>query len=112
NVGGYDDWLRNSVQSRNAQAEPKVAKEKSRQEKEKPRKLTFKEERELEALPEQIAVLEAEQAALHARLADPEFYKNAGAEVTVVNDRLAALEAELEGIYGRWEELESLKEHP
>jgi ABC transport system ATP-binding/permease protein len=109
NVGGYDDWQRNSVQSKTSQAEPKTAKEKNRPEKEKPRKLTFKEERELEALPEQIAALEAEQAALHVRLADPEFYKRAGGEITTINDRLAALEAELEQVYTRWEELESVK---
>jgi len=110
NVGGYDDWQRNSAKSINVLPEPKGAKEKGRPDKEKPRKLSFKEERELEALPEQIAALEEEQTGLHARLADPEFYKSAGAEVTAINDRLAALEAELERVYSRWEELESLKE--
>jgi ATP-binding cassette subfamily F protein uup len=110
NVGGYDDWQRNLAESRSSQAEPKVAKEKARPEKDKPRKLSFKEERELEALPEKIAALEAEQTGLHDRLADPEFYKSAGAEVATINDRLAALGNELEGVYSRWEELESLKE--
>jgi ATP-binding cassette subfamily F protein uup len=109
NVGGYDDWLRTSAQSKAAVSEPKVVKEKSKAEKEKPRKLTFKEERELEGLPERIAALEEEQTALHARLADPEFYKSAGAGITIVNERLAALEAELEQVYIRWEELENLK---
>jgi ATP-binding cassette subfamily F protein uup len=109
NVGGYDDWLRNSAQSRSAVSEPKAAREKSRPEKEKPRKLTFKEERELEGLPERIAALEEEQTALHARLADPDFYRTAGTEVAAVNDRLAALEAELTAVYERWEELESVK---
>lgn len=109
NVGGYDDWLSNRSQSTSAQPEPKTAKERSRPEKEKPKKLTFKEERELEALPEKIAVLEQEQSDLHARLADPDFYKNAGAGVAAINERLAALDAELESVYSRWEELESLK---
>jgi len=109
NVGGYDDWLRNLTLATAAQVEQKPAKEKVKPEKEKTRKLTFKEERELEALPEKIAALEGEQAELHARLVDPEFYKNAGAEVTVINERLAALEGELEAVYSRWEELESLK---
>ena len=109
NVGGYDDWQRNLAQSKAAQIEAKVSKEKPKPEKEKPRKLSFKEERELEALPEKIAALESEQAELHARLADPDFYKKATAEVSTVNDRLAALEVELEAVYGRWEELESLK---
>jgi ATP-binding cassette subfamily F protein uup len=107
NVGGYDDWLNNSAQSK--ASESKVAKEKSRSEKSKSRKLSFKEERELEALPGKIAALEKEQAELHTRLADPELYKSAGAEVTVINNRLAAMEKELGLVYSRWEELESLK---
>jgi ATP-binding cassette subfamily F protein uup len=111
NVGGYDDWLRCSAAT---QAPPPAAKaektrERSRTEEEKPRKLSFKEARELEALPDTIAALEEEQAALHARLADPEFYRSAGSEVKAINERLAALESELERVYGRWEELESLK---
>jgi len=109
NVGGYEDWMRNLAATTAAQVEQKPAKEKVKPEKEKTRKLAFKEERELEALPEKIAALEGEQAELHARLVDPEFYKNAGAEVTVINERLAALEGELEAVYSRWEELESLK---
>jgi len=109
NVGGYDDWLNNSAQSKASQAESKVAKEKSRSEKSKTRKLSFKEERELEALPAKIAALEKEQAELHTRLADPDFYKSAGAQIATINDRLAALEKELGLVYSRWEELESLK---
>ncbi len=110
-VGGYDDWLRQAEAARSAAEAPKQKSvpEKPRPEKEKPRKLSFKEERELEALPEKIAELEAAQAALHLRLGDPEFYKSAGSEVAAVNDRLAALEAELEEVYARWEELESVK---
>ena len=111
NVGGYDDWLRcaaaASVPPPAARAEK--PKERNRPEQEKPRKLSFKEARELEALPDTIALLEEEQAALHARLADPEFYRSAGGEVKAINERLAALEAELERVYVRWEELESLK---
>lgn len=109
NVGGYDDWLKNLPQNNAAPPEPKTTKEKGRPEKEKPKKLSFKEERELEALPEKIAALEEEQSELHVHLADPDFYKNAGAGVTVINERLAALEVELESVYSRWEELESLK---
>lgn len=109
NVGGYDDWLRSLPQNSAAPPEAKTAKEKGSSQKERPKKLSFKEERELEALPEKIAALEKEQSELHARLADPDFYKNAGAGVTVINERLAALEVELASVYSRWEELESLK---
>jgi ATP-binding cassette subfamily F protein uup len=69
-----------------------------------PRKLTYKEQKELEALPARIEALEAEQTALTDRLADPDLFKtSAGADVS---RRLAELPAELEGLYARWEELE------
>ena len=109
--GGYDDWLSRSALE-TAAVSPvtlKAGAEKGRPQKERARKLSFKDERELEALPDRIAALEAEQAELHARLSDPEFYKSAGTEVTSINGRLAALEQELEATYLRWDELESMK---
>ena len=111
-VGGYDDWLREAAAE--AAATPTAAPEKPAAAKqapvkERPRKLSFKEERELEGLPARINDLETEQAGLHATLADPDFYKTAGPEVAKVNDRLAALDAELTACYTRWEELESLR---
>jgi len=109
-VGGYDDWLQQRTAAQPAAlAAARPAAEKAKPQKEKPRKLSFKEQQELDGLPDRIAVLEEEQAGLHARLADPEFYKSAGAEVATVNARLAALEQELEAAYQRWDELESLK---
>jgi len=110
-VGGYDDWLRQSASEAEAPArtEARTSPERSRPAKERPRKLSFKEERELEALPNLIAALEEEQAGLHATLADPEFYKSAGAEVATINARLEALEQELGEAYRRWEELEGIR---
>jgi ATP-binding cassette subfamily F protein uup len=107
-VGGYDDWLRQSL----AEAPPpaaKVAEAKPRPKTEKPRKLSFKEERELEGLPERIGALEGEQEELHRTLSDPEFYRTAGAEVARINARLAELETELAEAYRRWEELEAIR---
>ena len=112
-VGGYDDWLRQSAPAPTAPAPaklPEPPKEKSRGEQDKPRKLSFKEQRELETLPDRIAALEAELALLHEKLADPEFYRNAGADVAQFTARLHAVENELEGAYARWEELEALAE--
>jgi ATP-binding cassette subfamily F protein uup len=83
--------------------------EKQRSRVERPRKLTFKEERELEALPERIGELEGEQGKLHLTLADPEFYRSAGAEVATLNARLAVIEKELAEAYCRWEELETIR---
>ncbi len=111
-VGGYDDWLQQAASEAVAVATPALVKEAGAKGaapvKERPRKLSFKETRELAELPEQIGLLEAEQETLHATLADPEFYKSAGAEVARLNERLAELEKELAAVYARWEELESL----
>jgi ATP-binding cassette subfamily F protein uup len=109
-VGGYDDWLQQAateasatrIEARSVQAKPK-------QQSERPRKLSFKEERELEALPEKIAALEAEQETVHSRLSDPELYKSAGAGVAEMNSRLEEIETELETLLIRWEELEAVK---
>ena len=110
-VGGYDDWLRQSIAD--TPAVPAIMspanQTKSKSQAERPRKLSFKEERELEALPKQIAALEEEQQSLHETLADPEFYRSAGSEVTKLTARMEELEQELAGIYQRWEELEAQK---
>jgi ATP-binding cassette subfamily F protein uup len=109
-VGGYDDWLQQETGEASASLSVvKSVSEKARPLKERVRKLSFKEERELEALPGQIAALEEEQGGLHARLSDPEFYKNAGAEIVSINARLVTLEQELEAAYLRWDELEGLR---
>ena len=108
-VGGYDDWLREQQAAAAPVASPKQPQEKAKPSKERSRKLSFKEERELEALPERIAALEAEQEAIHTTLADPGFYKTAGPEVVTLTARLEALDAELLVAYERWEELEAVK---
>ena len=106
-VGGYDDWLRQAPPPAEGAAgskPPPPAREKPQAH--RPKKLTFKEERELESLPERIAALEEEQKQLHGRLADPEFYRSGGAEVAPLTARLEELERELAEAYRRWEELE------
>lgn len=112
-VGGYDDWLRQAGASTTAQpAVPSQSREKRRPQTEKPRKLTFKEQRELEALPDTIAAMEQEVEEIHGNLADPEFYRTAGDEVALLAARLKELELELEAAYLRWEELETLRDQP
>lgn len=73
----------------------------------KPLKLSWKEQRELEALPDRIAALEEEQGTIQARLNDPATYRDAPQEVPTLNTRLQALEGEIEAAMLRWEELES-----
>lgn len=114
-VGGYDDWLRQN------QAEPPRVDEKPRKPAPAaetpiagtPRKLSFKEQRALEArqrelaeLPGRIEALEAEQVRLTAVMADPAFYQRESAEIAQTASRLHALEDELARAFLRWEELE------
>ena len=113
-AGGYEDWRRvkDAERSRAERPAPKPAKEKPKAEppispESRPRKLSFKEQRELDALPERIDALEAEQTALAARLADPALYQSAPQEVTGIRDRLAAIESELGVALARWEALAS-----
>jgi ATP-binding cassette subfamily F protein uup len=109
-VGGYDDWLRH----RTAQDEPlKTAPVEQKTRKGKPprekQKLSYKETRELAELPLQIEALEQEKERLLQTLNSPAFYAGSNAdEIKQASDRLNALEEELDGAYGRWDELESL----
>ncbi|MDO9694731.1 MAG: ABC transporter ATP-binding protein, partial [Candidatus Latescibacteria bacterium] len=77
---------------------------------ESPRRLTWKEARELEALPQRIEESERRRDELHARLADPALYQRAGDGVPALRSELEAVEAELTAAYTRWEELESIRE--
>jgi len=115
-AGGYADWQRvkqaqAEAAAREAKSAPAIA-PKPAAPAEKPAaprsgKLSYNEKRELEALPDRIAALENEQTALHARMADPALYQSAPHEVAQCKARLAAIEAELEMLLLRWEELET-----
>ena len=71
----------------------------------KPRKLSYKEQRELDTLPERIDALETEQKALNARLADPDAYRKEGAKVAELHERVQAIDEELMTLLERWEAL-------
>ncbi len=108
-VGGYDDWLRQrkpvadeKVEGRKGEKERRPAPDSGHQQK----KLSYREKRELEALPQEIEKLEGEQADLHAKLADPAFYQQSGDEVATATERLNEIEQQLGSCYARWEELE------
>ena len=133
-VGGYEDWLRQrrvnptaavkaaavkkgcatpaSVVAQNAgsagrgsgaaqnvsSAVPRVKK-----------KLSYKEQRELAALPSRIEALEAEQRDLRAQIADADFYKAPRAGIEAALARVDPLARELTDTYARWHDLESRK---
>jgi ATP-binding cassette subfamily F protein uup len=109
-VGGYSDWLR---QRRVAEAAaPAFARAASAPSAAAPagpraRRLSYKEQRELEALPEKIQLLEAEQLELQAAISDPALFQGAVARGTAALQRLQSLVAEIETAYSRWHELES-----
>jgi ATP-binding cassette subfamily F protein uup len=110
-AGGYDDYLiqqKATIQNiyKGAKA-PKIKRPKTVANKLK--KLTYKEQKLLEALPEQIAQLEEEQAGIQRQLDDPEFFKKTWQETQKVTQRLESLEAELLETYTQWEELDAKK---
>jgi ATP-binding cassette subfamily F protein uup len=69
------------------------------------RKLSYKEQRELEELPARIQALETEQAKVHAELADPAFYAKQADRIAEVTERNAQIEEELMALLERWEAL-------
>jgi len=107
-IGGYSDWEKyrpsatapvkngGKVETKN---EPKESASK--------KKLSYKEQRELENLPLMIAELEAEQATISRQLADPKFYQQQAAEVERLNKRFAEIDAELLRHLEKWEGIEA-----
>lgn len=73
----------------------------------KPRKLSYKEQRELEALPGRIDELEAEQNALNERLSDPALYSGDRDVLQAAQQRHEEVEQELMAALERWEYLAS-----
>ncbi len=115
-IGGYDDWLRQSQAEQKAEAAlanpPKIAKNSLRetpQNGSRPRKMSFKETRELEEMPSRIEQLEAEHERLVEVLANPELYKNDPQKAAQSSTRLAQIEAEMTTAFARWEALEAMQ---
>jgi ATP-binding cassette subfamily F protein uup len=109
-VGGYDDWLRQRERKSEMPEAPTGTEEQkvvSGPRKEKPRKLSFKEQKELETLPQRIEELDAEQKRIIMTMADPVFYRESGDKVADTKARLEAVEKELAEVYKRWNELEA-----
>jgi ATP-binding cassette subfamily F protein uup len=113
-AGGYDDWERYQRQSRQA---PTVPPKQSRTQatpaqiarrEGKPRKLSYKEQRELEMLPARIEALEREQSEALAQIGDSDFYRQESDRITAALARFDSIKLELEACYERWQELDSL----
>src|SRR6185369_342179 len=133
-VGGYSDWLRQKPQSTGDRStfrhsgesrnpETLVPGQEPEQEQAldsglrrndeqgsaaaRKRKLSFKDARELELLPARIESLETQIAARTREMHDPAFYKQDAAAITAASAAIAALQAELETAYARWQALEN-----
>lgn len=108
-AGGYDDWLRQRQPEMPPASEATAVKVKPAQLlKDQPRRLTYKEQIELKALPERIAALETDLNELHRVMADPAFYRQEPAEIVKAKNNLQSLEEEITLAYQRWDELEKL----
>ena len=111
-VGGYDDWLWQSraMESVGDDKKPasKVAVRLTGAVAAKPKKLSYKDQRALDALPKQIEALEQEKDKLQNEMSDPVFYQQSPEAMAKVNEHLQSLEAELAEAYRQWEALEAL----
>lgn len=115
-VGGYSDWIRQrpaalfatepEPASKASAAKPAAAAPPAKPS-ETRRKLSYKESRELEQLPARIEALESELGERTAAINDPAFYQQDAAAILAANEKLAALQAELDQAYARWSELDA-----
>ncbi|VAW84695.1 Bis-ABC ATPase Uup [hydrothermal vent metagenome] len=113
-VGGYDDWLRQRsrqpIESKStAKLKPQVEQKTSTKPivaTKKEKKLSYKDQRELDDLPKQIEQLETEQEQINTQMILPDFYQQDHKTVEQINQRLTEVTAALEKRYARWGELD------
>jgi ATP-binding cassette subfamily F protein uup len=120
-VGGWEDYLRQrdalrsadrDADVRSARLQPRVhdadaaLKRRASHDPDARRKLSYKEQRELESLPAHIEALEAEQTRLRHETESPEFYRESAEHIHAVLARIEAIASELDGAMARWVELE------
>ncbi|MBU2908772.1 ABC transporter ATP-binding protein [Vibrio splendidus] len=117
-VGGYHDAQKQRAQALEYRQVEKPAKTdkvveetpKTAPVKAKPKKLSYKLQRELEALPMRLEELETQIETLQEEVNDPSFFSKSVEQTQPVLDKLSAVEQELEVAFERWEELEALQQ--
>ncbi|MBI1346113.1 ATP-binding cassette domain-containing protein [bacterium] len=110
-AGGYDDWVRQRAAAVTpvVAATPTVAASARKSSAtNRPKSLSFKEQRELEQLPKQIEDWEAEQEAIHQAMSAPGYYQQESDTLAQTTQRLEALHEQLSTAYARWEALEAI----
>jgi len=107
-VGGYSEWLRHGRKLAVSDTEDAdaAARKAARRAKKAAKKLGYKEQRELDELPQQIEVLEKDIGALQATMGEPDFFSRVQEEVNAATESLNGKTAELETKTERWLELE------
>jgi ABC transport system ATP-binding/permease protein len=109
--GGWSDYAAWKARQSPQPAAPSEQKPKAHARANKPTtKLSYKDQRELDALPGRIEALESEKADIESRFCDPEYFARDAGGFQQDQRRLAAIEADLAGAYARWEELEARQE--
>ena len=112
-VGGYDDWLRQRATVAQSTAGSAAVQRQSVGSAPPPpgpaKRLSYKHQQEITALPGNIERLEAQIAEIHTAMGQPEFYQQPGEQIAAQQIRLASLESDVAQAYQRWDELEKLK---
>jgi ATP-binding cassette subfamily F protein uup len=116
-IGGYSDWERVRPAAIPAGSPKPAAKAEVKAEVVaeaaapvvKQKKLSYKEQREMEALPALIAQLEDEQKAITEKLADASLYTKQPDEVKRLNQRFTEIDGLLLEALEKWEEIEARK---
>jgi ATP-binding cassette subfamily F protein uup len=116
-AGGWSEWEKRGRQLAEAEESGRArpaGREGAEPGRDKPRpaptKLSYKDQRELESLPEKIETLERQVAELEERVADPDFYARPWEATQPVLDELAARHAEHDALTARWLELEERRD--
>ena len=118
-VGGYQDYVRQRGAAGSggmtrpdqvADRDPGPALSSAGGAPRRPRRLSFKEQRELDGLPVRIAALEAEHAGLQQTVAAGEFYKSGAEAIAAALARVDAVQLELNAVLERWMELEGIRD--
>jgi ATP-binding cassette subfamily F protein uup len=109
-VGNYDRYLEKRAEALAAAPPQPVSAAPTPAAPSKPRKLKWKEERELEAIESLILTAEEEVSRLETLFSQPNFYAESGQQWAQLEAQLAAARHEVARLYARWQELELLQE--
>jgi ATP-binding cassette subfamily F protein uup len=113
-VGGYTDWISHLKQAEQTKPAVAVKKVQEAPKQDKPavkkKKLSYKDQQELNELPQVIDDLEVKQAALTQQISSSAFYKKEPLAIAKTLDELKKIEGKLEQVYARWNELEAMTE--